>query len=161
MYIILEEHNVIGVSNDKYPDTYVKDILDTYISSDKLCPRRKDVNDITYDIVTEDNVYTLSKNELFYIRGYLSNTLKSKQTKLSTITVLEYNAIPDKKSIFESKLIEKLNTRILTNMDKDSLLQFILKFNSNESAYKISEMLSIHKKTLYSSIAHKLNRFGS
>ncbi len=174
MYIIIANNKtIIKISNDNNTKKSVEEYFNTIIESDKYFPKLQHVTSVEYSILNDSNEGTegskenkpnefkLIKIQKFCNKGYIYNTKKTREIELDSVIILSYKSREQSDiTSLEAQLIDKLNERVLSNMDRDELLQFILKFKNEKDVYYMNDMLSTHKKKLYADIAAKMKRFG-
>jgi hypothetical protein len=185
MHIILKKSDKkIEVLNIFYGDdtnlinNWIKEYINDDIESLKNLPLIKDVHTVLYEIVENKNEYELIKRVKKINKGYIYNSSERSTENIYTINLLEYDGI--NKFNFEQYTLKEnskwadinseINTRVLKQLDKESLYQILgkiqgsikLKSNWNYTEYTslVSEILKTFKKDVYSSLAKRLKRFG-
>ena len=148
MYDIVDGYDTV-LQGDDYQEYF-----DTVKESDKWCPLQKNVECVEYTVSHEPvlNLYSLEKVMHTCARGYIRNTRGKTVISLVSVTII-------KRSEQSLKLLlqYKLNQFVLKSMDKDSLLQFVMKYIEKYPNHEdAAEMLKSHQKTLYSDIAKKV-----
>ena len=181
MYIIIQSVNdqdhVINVSYGQditVVNEWVKEYLEEQIESLKLCPLTQDIKNISFEILEQENQSVLVKRFKMVNRGYIYNSSQKLEEIVMKIKIMEFDGKAEIREFNASKMWnninEEINTRVIKQLDKDSLYQVFekvqrmiktkSKWTNTEYTGVIVEVIRDFKKELYSNVAKKLKRFG-
>jgi len=169
--------NVIYGENSVYVNNWINSFFEKEISSLKMSPNDNKFiqhDSLDYFVEIENNIYYLVKKYKLISKGYIYNSYEKKAERLYSIKVINYENIENIvlnetpcETLWNDINLEIIH-RIMKQIDKDSLLQLNLKF---ESAIKTKkqwssteiimlqyELIKTHKKELYSSIVKKMKK---
>ncbi len=158
MYDVIIDNDATTTLEDNYQE-YIYQYFDTVKESEGMCPLQKNVESVEYTISHEPslNLFSLEKVLHLCARGYFRNSYYKQSLMLTSVTVIKRT-----EETLKLRLQDKLNQFVLKSMDKDSLLQFTLKYIEKYPHHQeAASMLKTHRKTLYSDVAKKVYGYSS
>lgn len=175
MYVIVKrEDNTSEIVNMLYNKDSVLPWINEYINDYIVLNLQENIEN--YNIKQDERTTFLYKKESIIKKGYFINENKTIEKLIYSIELLEYNCknvpefnIKNTPSInLWENINDEINNRVLKNMDKESLYQFIVllktninlknKWTSNEFTNLTNEYLKSFRKELYSSVAKRMKR---
>lgn len=190
MYIILKQSsregendkilNMFYCSNQTIIRNWIKD----YIRNDIITRKENDkCQDVTYEINDAETNFQLIKLYKKISKGYIYNSTAKLSEIIYKISILEfYNNLKTFTEDFDkgqgtalnnekwADINNEINNRVLKQLDQNSLYQIIMEIESkirtkstwNRTEYVglVSETIQKFKKSLYSTIAKRMKRFG-
>jgi hypothetical protein len=184
MHIILKQSSIEG-ENDQIlalfycPDqtiirNWVKNWINTDIEDKKENENldQQDRQGITYEINDTETNFQLIKRYKKISKGYIYTQSEKVSEMVYKISILEFD-VSDSTGLQNEKwsnINNEINNRVLKRLDKNSLYQIIIELESkirtkstwNRTEYVglVSETIKSFKKSLYSTIAKRMKRFG-
>ena len=175
MYVIVKrEDNTSEIVNMLYNKDSVLPWINEYINDYIVLNLQENIEN--YNIKQDERTTFLYKKESIIKKGYFINENKTIEKLIYSIELLEYNCknVPEFNvkntpsiNLWEN-INDEINNRVLKNMDKESLYQFIVllktninlknKWTSNEFTNLTNEYLKSFRKELYSSVAKRMKR---
>lgn len=190
MYIILKQSsregendkilNMFYCSNQTIIRNWIKD----YIRNDIITRKENDkCQDVTYEINDAETNFQLIKLYKKISKGYIYNSTAKLSEIIYKISILEFdNNLKTFTEDFDkgqgtalnnekwADINNEINNRVLKQLDQNSLYQIIMEIESkirtkstwNRTEYVglVSETIQKFKKSLYSTIAKRMKRFG-
>lgn len=165
--------NMFYCPNQTIIRDWVKNWIKTDIKAKKEASDADKQQDITYEINDAETNFQLIKRYKKIHKGYIYN-LSEKVSEIDyKISILEFNDNLSTETLENEKwsdINNEINNRVLKRLDKNSLYQIIIELESkirtkstwNRTEYVglVSEIIKNFKKSLYSTIAKRMKRFG-
>jgi hypothetical protein len=184
MYIVLKKTdevdeilNILFGENEEEVQTWINTYMSEQIEDLKMCPLEDGIKNLDYvtNANYDRNQFELIKKYKKVHKGYVYNSSEKLTKVLCTIKYIQYDgncnvSFVHKKSVLKRDLNNEINSRVMRQLDKDSLYQVMTNiqqktlikksWDSFEFTNMVSETIRSFKKELYSSIAKKMKRFG-
>lgn len=190
MYIILKQSSREGendkILNMFYGSnqTIIRNWIKDYIRNDIITRKENDkCQDVTYEINDAETNFQLIKLYKKISKGYIYNSTAKLSEIIYKISILEFdNNLKTFTEDFDkgqgtalnnekwADINNEINNRVLKQLDQNSLYQIIMEIESkirtkstwNRTEYVglVSETIQKFKKSLYSTIAKRMKRFG-
>lgn len=170
--------NMFYCPNQTIIRSWVKNWIKTDIDARKELNAKKEQEedkkqDITYEINDAETNFQLIKKYKKIYKGYIYNLSEKVSEIVYKISILEFDDNLSTKTLKNEKwsdINNEINNRVLKRLDKNSLYQIIIELESkirtkstwNRTEYVglVSETIKNFKKSLYSTIAKRMKRFG-
>ena len=183
MHIILKQSSIEG-ENDEILNmfycsnqTIIRNWIKEFIRNDIITRKENDkqINDkinLTYEINDAETNFQLIKLYKKISKGYIYNSSEKLSEIIYKISVLEFDecSTPALNNEKWSDINNEINNRVLKQLDQDSLYQIIIEleskirtkstWNRTEYVSLVSETIQKFKKSLYSTVAKRMKRFG-
>ena len=183
MHIILKQSSIEG-ENDEILNmfycsnqTIIRNWIKEFIRNDIITRKENDkqINDkinLTYEINDAETNFQLIKLYKKISKGYIYNSSEKLSEIMYKIYILEFNecSTPALNNEKWSDINNEINNRVLKQLDQNSLYQIIIELESkirtkstwNRTEYVglVSETIQKFKKSLYSTVAKRMKRFG-
>lgn len=176
MHIILKQSsqseqilNIFYCPNQTLIRNWIKD----WIKNDIESRKENDKKDVTYEINDAETNFQLIKQYKKIYKGYIYNSSEKLSEIVYKISILEFDDNLSTQTLKNEKwsdINNEINNRVLKRLDKNSLYQIIIELESkiktkstwNRTEYigLVSETIKNFKKSLYSTIAKRMKRFG-
>ena len=182
MHIILKQSSREG-ENDEILNmfycsnqTIIRNWIKEFIRNDIINRKENDKHqDLTYEINDAETNFQLIKLYKKISKGYIYNSSDKLSEIIYKISILEFDdnlsvSTPALNNEKWSDINNEINNRVLKQLDQNSLYQIIIELESkirtkstwNRTEYVglVSETIQKFKKSLYSTIAKRMKRFG-
>jgi len=185
MHIILKQSSKEG-ENDEILNmfycsnqTIIRNWIKEFIRNDIITRKENDkqINDkinLTYEINDAETNFQLIKLYKKISKGYIYNSSEKLSEIIYKISILEFENLslstPALNNEKWSDINNEINNRVLKQLDQNSLYQIIIELESkirtkstwNRTEYVglVSETIQKFKKSLYSTVAKRMKRFG-
>ncbi len=183
MHIILKQSSIEG-ENDEILNmfycsnqTIIRNWIKEFIRNDIITRKEneKQINDkinLTYEINDAETNFQLIKLYKKISKGYIYNSSEKLSEIIYKISILEFDkcSTPALNNEKWSDINNEINNRVLKQLDQNSLYQIIIELESkirtkstwNRTEYVglVSETIQKFKKSLYSTVAKRMKRFG-
>jgi hypothetical protein len=183
MFVILEKWNGIDTENIinvfygddiAYVNAWMYEYIQMHIKSLEMCPVQQGLKEVSYNMLPNYSINCTSKK---VNKGYIYNSSETSSKTVMTLKVLEFDGntveLPNfqQENMLLQGLNEEMNSRVMKQLDRDSLYQVICKihqylmvkkqWSTLEYTHLVSEAIQNFKKELYSNIVKKLARYGN
>jgi hypothetical protein len=165
--------NMFYCSNETLVRNWIRDWIKEDIISKKESESGKG-GDVTYEINDAETNFQLIKLYKKIHKGYIYNSSEKLSEIVYKISILEFDrgtlCTQTLQNDKWSDINNEINNRVLKRLDKNSLYQIIIEIQSKiktkstwsrtEYTSLVSETIKNFKKSLYSTIAKRMKRFG-